>query len=473
MAKKKRSKIYLEAKELLEKENIDEVVDTEMEKEVRPKGLQLDQWQKDYIAYKGDKILVAGRQTGKSEAQAYDNAEFAATHPGTTCLLISKTQRQSEELLIKTLNFIQTFYPEKLGRGKYKTLKHVIWIMHKGQKPSRVMCLPTGLAGEGIRTFTVHKLSVDEAQLPPDAVFAAVTPMMLTTGGKLSLTGTPKGKKGFFWKAYENKTGNWKVFHVNSEEVIEKRPITLTWPEWRRIAAKKHLETEKAWMSAKQYKQEYMGEFIEDFDQVFSNDLIKKCCVLKRRETMLNGQYFLGVDVGRTIDPSTFEILDMKDEHDIEQVDSYARKEYKITETADEVLEINEKYKLQFAGIDGAGIGAGVVDILLKEDSVKRIVQDLNNASRDVAIKKFGKKQAKSKTLLKEDMYRALLIAMERGWIKLLDDDELTTSLASIQTEYTEGSQEVRYFGNKTHLAEGLIRAYRGITTRRKKVWIF
>ena len=71
--------------------------------------MDLDDWQKDFIEYDGDKILVAGRQTGKSEAQAYDNAHFAATYEGVNVLLISKTERQSQELLIKTLNYLLEF----------------------------------------------------------------------------------------------------------------------------------------------------------------------------------------------------------------------------------------------------------------------------------------------------------------------------------------------------------------------------
>ena len=51
---------------------------------------------------------------------------------------------------------------------------------------------------------------------------------------------------------------------------------------------------------------------------------------------------------------------------------------------------------------------------------------------------------------------------MERGAIKLLNDDDVIASLRSIQYEYVvkEGQQtKLRIFGAYTHITEGLIRA--------------
>jgi hypothetical protein len=55
-----------------------------------------------------------------------------------------------------------------------------------------------------------------------------------------------------------------------------------------------------------------------------------------------------------------------------------------------------------------------------------------------------------------------LLAMMEKGKIQLLDDDDLTLSLKSIQYEYvTNVGRETRFkiFGNFSHHVEGLIRA--------------
>jgi len=423
--------------------------------------IALDSWQQDFINYKGHKVLVAGRQTGKSECSAYDNAEFAANNPGTNCLIISKTQRQSEELLIKTLNYLLEKYPKRIGKGKLKPLKHSVWVMpeKKGQKPSRIMCQPTGLAGEGIRGYTIHKLSVDECQAVGDDVMTAVTPMLLTTGGFISLTGTPKGRQGYFWNAFENKTGHFKVFHVNSLEVIKNRPISKTWQEWRREDALNHLKQEQQRMTEKQFRQEYMGEFIEDLDSVFSDELIANSCVLFRGDAEKRKLY-LGVDVGRTTDPTTLQIISAANPNRMMQVESFVYKELTIPQTVDKVKQLHSIYNFKKMGIDGGGLGSGVVDMLMMERSMQEKVKDLNNATRLVDVRtKQLKESQKKKTLLKEQMYFNLQSLMHQGKIKLLADEDIKVSLRSCQMEYKEDSDEVMIYGNDTHIAEGLIRA--------------
>lgn len=440
----------------------------------RKMPLQLDEWQKEYIAYQGDKILVAGRQTGKSEAQAYDNAEFAATHAGTTTLIISKTERQAEELLIKTFTYLADVYPKRIGRGKYKPLKSVVYVTHPGhtdKKPitSRVISLPIGRAAEGIRGYTIHKLSVDEAQLPPDAVYDAVLPMLLTTGGKISLTGTPQGKRGFFWRSYENKLGHFKVFRINSEKVHAERQITDSWPQFRKDEALAFLQRMKLAMGEKQYRQEFLAEFLEDVDQFFPDSLIEKCCILKR-VTIIDkkGKYGLGVDVGRTQDPSTFQILNAKDEKKVRQEESIVKKEYSITQTALQCINLDQIYNFETMGIDGNGMGSGVVDILLDTEQTRRKTMDLNNAKRAY---EYGDTGGHTR-LIKEDMYRWLLVKMEKGEIELLDDDEVKNSLKSVVIEVNDETGKLQIWGNDTHIAEGIIRALYPLKGKHSNIWI-
>lgn len=428
----------------------------------------LDKWQEDFIKCQENKVLVAGRQTGKSEAQAWDNAEFALTHPGTTALIISKTERQAEELIAKVLLYLTEKWPSRIGKGRERPLKGIVWVTHKYAKSSRIMCLPVGDSAQGARGYTIHKLSIDEAQLPSDDVFNSLMPSLLTTGGKVSLTGTPQGKRGFFWKAFENKDKQWKVFRVNSEEVVNNRPINDSWTDWKKKAALDFLAQQKSMMSSKWYRQEFLAEFIEDLDQLLSDKQLQEICVLDRRENIkINRRYTIGVDVGRTHDPSTFEIFDGTAEI-IEQVENLVRFEYPITATADEIINLDKKYGFEMIGVDGGGMGAGVVDILLREADVRRRTVDLNNAKRNY---EWGEK-ARSKNLLKEDMYRNLITLVERGKVKLLKDESVYMSLKSCQIEHVEGSKEVLIHGRDTHVAEGIIRALWLFREKPKNIWI-
>lgn len=418
--------------------------------------LILDDWQKEYIAYKGDKILVAGRQTGKSEAQAYDNGDFCANNPATTTLILSKTERQAEELLIKTMNYLAEVCPKRIGTGDYKTLKQIMWIIHgKKERPSRVMSLPTGFAGEGIKGMTIHKLSIDEAQLPEDDVFYNVSPMMLTTGGKMALTGTPRGRKGFFWECYQNKQKQFKIFKVNSEEVMKNRPISESWPQWKRDAALEFLRREKERMPAKWYAQEYLAEFVEDLMQFFPDAIIAKSTILQRHPNPLSIEkikFYLGVDVGRTIDPSTFEIVAQVGEQ-LMHLDSLVRKEISIPETAELIKELHRKYKFKKIGVDSGGLGIGVIDILNREAIGDRVI-DLNNAKR-LASRRDDKKGR----LLKQGMYLNMYTHMSSGRLQILNDADVIDSLKSIQIDYGEKNKEPIIFSINNHITEGLIRA--------------
>jgi len=420
--------------------------------------IKLDKWQLEYEQEKGDKLLVSGRQTGKSEAAAYDNAMHAITNPNHTCLIISKTERQAQELLLKSLNFLhdleEEHYKKYIALGANKPTLSKINL----RNGSRIISLPTGMAGEGIRYLTAHKITADEAQLIPSDVYAAVTPMLLTTGGKLSLLGTPQGKTGYFWDAYVNRYNQFKIFHINTKEVIENRPISKTWQEWQRTAALEHIAREKDRMSAKQFAQEYLGQFVDDLNNYFSEELIKKICILKRPEHPRKERNYMGVDIARMgRDLSVFSILHIY-ENSIHQYENITKKKRYTTETEDDIIQLAKSWNLDKIGIDaGSGsLGVGIYDRLMTNSEMKRKVIPMNN--RSISTDRFAKSRQR---IFKEDMYDNLRAMMERREILLLDDDEIIASLKSVQYEYIDDSRisRMKIFGSYTHTAEALIRA--------------
>ena len=114
-------------------------------------------------------------------------------------------------------------------------------------------------------------------------------------------------------------------------------------------------------------------------------------------------------------------------------------------------------------GIDDGGMGVGVFDQLLQEDSTKRKTIPLNNAQRSIG-------EDRRKRLLKEDMYNNLLAMGERKELKLWDDDEIKASLRSIVVD--PESEKFRLTGRYSHIAEGLIRAGWLLKQKVNKLWI-
>jgi len=418
--------------------------------------ITLDDWQREFLNTKGNKLLVSGRQVGKSTIVAIDAGEFVLNSPNKQVLIISKTERQAHELFLKTLLYIMGKAPSMIRQGKDRPTKQIL----KLKNGSIIRSLPTGMEGTGIRGYTIHRLIADEAAFIETEVFNTVTPMLTTTAGDIILLSTPHGRAGYFYDMY--KCGDFKVFHVNSEEVIRSRKICASWTEEQRDATINFLESEKKRMSALMYAQEYGGQFVDELRQYFLSELIRKCCILKRPEGISrNSKHYLGVDLARMGgDESVFSVLKVNDAGICMQVDNEIMSRIFTTENEKRILEISLKYgdTLKKIGLDaGAGtLGVSILDHLLETNIAHKLVA-LDNAKR-----KYSSDKTRQVGIFKEDLYDNLRAMMERGEIQLLSDDEIMLSLKSVQFEYQakEGAAaKLKIFGNYTHCVEALIRA--------------
>ena len=93
---------------------------------------------------------------------------------------------------------------------------------------------------------------IDEAAEVSEQAYLTVRPMLATAGehgGSLWLMGTPKGKRGFFYKAWTGGGDRW--FRVTG-------PAT----ENPRIS-KEYLDEEREIMGDRWFRQEYLCEFVE------------------------------------------------------------------------------------------------------------------------------------------------------------------------------------------------------------------
>jgi len=422
-------------------------------------GFNLDHWQRKFLDTEGNKILCTGRQVGKSVICGIDAGEWAVANPKSNILIIAPTERQAYALFDKVLNHLYNNHMSKILMGDKKPTKSKIQL----ENGTTIWCLPAGLSGKGIRFLTIHRLYIDEAAYVDHEVWTAVTPMLLTTGGRTILLSTPFGTTGFFYDVLSNKDNayqNWTRFRTNSEKVVKEREVCDTWTEWQREAAIDRLKEERRRMSTLEYAQEYLGEPLDALVQVFPDALIKSCMVMPIRKSVIKGrEYYLGVDVaGMGKDESTFEIVEVMRDDTLEHVDHVVTKKTRTTETTDYILSLNRIYDFKRIYVDSGGLGIGVCDQLRLNDDTKRKVVEINNAKRVYHTDATGKvnKELKKK-LLKEELYNNLRSLMEQKRVRLLKDHDIFLSLKSVQFEIKDG--KVKYTGKYTHIAEGLIRA--------------
>jgi hypothetical protein len=410
--------------------------------------MKLDRWQEDVLNGKGNQCIRSGRQSGKSTVISKKAAAFACSHSKKTIMVIASVERQALLLFEKILAEIYDTKKHLICKGSKKPTKHKI-ILTNG---STIYCLPTGLSGYGIRGYTIDLLIADEAAFIPEEVWTAVTPMLAVTKGDIILLSTPFGKGGYFFRCFNDST--FTSFHVSSEDCTR--------------ISKEFLGQERKRMTAVQYAQEYLGEFVDELRQFFSTELVRSCMTVTRgfgsTQPFSSGNFYLGVDVARMGEDQTVMATVREREGFLHQVDMLATEKTLLTQTVNSIRLLDSRYSYRRMYIDDGGMGVGVFDPLLIDPRTKRRVVAINNASRSIS------RDGKRKKLLKEDLYNNLLSLMEQGKVQLFEDPEILLSLTSVQAEYV--NERLRIYGRNTHIAEALIRACWCVRDKRLNIWI-
>ena len=215
-------------------------------------GLQPDPWQSGVLRSDARRILLnCSRQSGKSTITSALALHTAIYRPGSLVLCLSPTLRQSGELF----HVIAGLYA--LVAGKFPAAAESALRLEL-ENGSRIISLPG--QEQNVRGYAgVSLLVVDEAARVVDDLYYSVRPMLAVSGGRLIALSTPFGKRGWFYREWMDGIG-W-----------ERHKITAT--DCPRISPE-FLEEERRSMPAAWFAAEYMCEFTEAVDNVFSFDQI-------------------------------------------------------------------------------------------------------------------------------------------------------------------------------------------------------
>jgi len=408
-------------------------------------GLKLDPWQEEVLKTEGNLCLRSGRQVGKSTIIGIKAAKYSLENSNKLIMVISKTEKQAQLLFSKILNSLHFLGKKEIKKGKDRPTKHKITL----KNGSVIYCLPAGETGYGLMGYTVDLLIADEAAFIPPEVYHSIIPALAITKGNIWLLSTPFVKEGYYYDCFSDPT--FTTFHQSSEDCPRRD--------------EEFLAHKKATLTRAQYAQMYLGLFVDELKQFFSDDLISQCCTGKRRPFIPNQEYYLGVDIARMgEDESTFEIIDRTNREKLKHVESIITTHTLTTETTSKILELHSKYHFKQIYVDSGGMGVGVFDQLLTTPATSRKVISINDEARPLT-----KDEKKRKRLIKEDIYNNLKMLMERGEIILLDDDEVKASLKSVQYEYIKDKFIIS--GQYTHIAEGLIRAAYCAKDKHLNIW--
>lgn len=220
---------------------------------MREVGLAPDVWQAELLSEAPNRVLLnIARQCGKSSTAAILGLHMALFNPGSLILLVSPSLRQSAELFRKVSG-----YYRQLEGVSAATQESVLKL--ELQNASRIISLP---GSEGtIRGYSgAAMVIVDEAARVPDEMMAAIRPTLATTRGALIAMSTPWGRRGWWWKEWEQGGDVWRRFSLLARDCP-------------RIDAA-FLDEERRALGEFLFCQEYECQFLDPESSIFSSALI-------------------------------------------------------------------------------------------------------------------------------------------------------------------------------------------------------
>jgi len=212
-----------------------------------------DVWQARALRWQGRQLILnCSRQAGKSTTAAVRALHEGIYRPDSLILMVSPSLRQSSELFRKVLDLMDRLPARPpLIEDNRLSLKFV--------NGSRIVSLP---GSEGtIRGYSAATLVIeDEASRVPDDLYAAIRPMLAVSNGRLVLMSTPFGRRGHFFETWESIEPTWERIKITVDECPRISP--------------EFIAEERRTMPDRVFRQEYLGDFTETDDQVFSHDLV-------------------------------------------------------------------------------------------------------------------------------------------------------------------------------------------------------
>lgn len=211
-----------------------------------------DEWQAEVLTDSSRFItMVCARQVGKSTVVGVKVTHLAMTKPGALILVIAPSLRQSKELM-STIKAMLRLAGAELTKDNETEVA-----LTNG---SRIVALPG--SENTVRGFaSVDLIVIDEAAFASDTLFYAVYPMIQISRGKIILLSSAYVTNGFFYEIWHNGDQNWKRYRVTAYDC----------PRYDQQS----LEDIRSWTPARQFKCEYLAEFVDPEGATFSAEEIE------------------------------------------------------------------------------------------------------------------------------------------------------------------------------------------------------
>jgi hypothetical protein len=216
-------------------------------------GIIPDDWQIEVLASSHPrKILLAGRQTGKTTSIALLVAHRAITVPGSEILIVASSERQAKRLFrVAKLFWRRAGEPHGAVSDRLTGLE-----LGNGSVIEAVAAVEHTTRG-----FSPTLLVIEEAAFMPSAVYYQLQGSTVRTAGEEILLSTAGFKDGFFYDVWSSDE-DWHRVQIRSDEMPEH-------------ISPEQLERRRLRMPREFFEAEYLCKFLETTGSLFGYDDIQ------------------------------------------------------------------------------------------------------------------------------------------------------------------------------------------------------
>ncbi len=209
------------------------------------------------------RVVRKSRQIGITTTIAHE-AVWKAFTSKRVILIVSPSQRQSWIVMSK----IQAIVNSNPRLAALVSVKN----RNQMQLKNGSVIAATPNNPDRIRGYTANDIYLDEAAhfLNDEPVMRAIKPMLIATQGTFTIVSTPFGKRGLFWDQYKIATDEQAT--RDDVKAYDLYPSTIS-----PLISRERMEQEHLNLTDPEFRQEYLGEFIEQVDTYLPLDLITPC----------------------------------------------------------------------------------------------------------------------------------------------------------------------------------------------------
>ncbi|MGA3404653.1 MAG: terminase large subunit [Candidatus Bathyarchaeia archaeon] len=299
------------------------------------------------------RVVRKSRQIGITTTIAHE-AVWKAFTSKRVILIVSPSQRQSWIVMSK-IQAIVNSNPRLAARVSVKNKNQM-------QLKSGSVIAATPNNPDRIRGYTANDIYLDEAAhfLNDEPVMRAIKPMLITTQGTFTIVSTPYGKRGLFWDQYRIATDEQAT--RNDVKAYDLYPSTIS-----PLITKERMERERLNLTELEFRQEYLGEFIEQVDTYLPLDLITSCVdsTLVLQEVGEPGkEYVIGIDFAKQRDETVVILAELEKDGClvVRQISAWSGMDYR--EQVGRIGQLAETFKIISGAADQTGVGEAVMEDL-------------------------------------------------------------------------------------------------------------